>query len=305
MVSILMHHARCLIGGLFPPKGQDTLRRRMDEVPVARHDQTVAIVEVLRERDDGTGEELDMANADHQASASPALRSRELAAVAPKFAEGYARVRDVTDHDGACPAWAKALFIAAAAAVRDHDEMCEREMHRAVGLGLEQQAADGAALAVLISRGEAVYERFRGAADRAFGVSRPSSTTTIPEFEIDHQGALDYFTDYFGFVPGYIDLMAEESPRGLEGYVLMRQWSLAENPLGAKWVELMLCTMNAAEFSSRFVNVHANGARAAGATEAEIVESVVCAIPVSGVAAWLPGADGIMEGRTGGASSTG
>ena len=111
------------------------------------------------------------------------------------------------------------------------------------------------------------------------------------------KGALDYFTDYFGFVPDYIDLMADEASRGLEGYVLMRQWSLAENPLGAKWVELMLCTINAAEFSSRFVNVHANGARAAGASEAEIVESVVCAIPVSGVAAWLPGADGIIEGR--------
>jgi 4-carboxymuconolactone decarboxylase len=238
-----------------------------------------------------------MADADHTATGSPVLKSGEIAAIAPKFAEGYARVRDVTDHDGACPAWAKALFMSAAAAVRDHDARCRREMKRSVELGLEQTAADGAALGVLISRGEAVYERFRAAVDRAFEITRPSGPAHAPGFEIDRQGALDYFTDYFGFVPSYIDLMADEASRGLEGYVLMRQWSLAENPLGAKWVELMLCTMNAAEFSSRFVNVHANGARAAGATEAEIVESVVCAIPVSGVAAWLPGADGVMEGR--------
>ena len=78
---------------------------------------------------------------------------------------------------------------------------------------------------------------------------------------------------------------------------LMRQWSLAENMLDAKHVELLLCTINAAEFSSRFVNIHANGARNAGATKAEITEAVVCAIPISGVASWLPGADGIMEGR--------
>ena len=91
--------------------------------------------------------------------------------------------------------------------------------------------------------------------------------------------------------------MAEEAPRALEGYVLMREFSLAENLLDAKHVELLLCTVNAAEFSSRFVNVHANGARNAGASEAEIVESVICALPVSGVASWLPGADGIMEGR--------
>jgi alkylhydroperoxidase/carboxymuconolactone decarboxylase family protein YurZ len=78
----------------------------------------------------------------------------------------------------------------------------------------------------------------------------------------------------------------------------MRQWSLAENKLASKHVELLLCTVNAAEFSSRFVNVHATGARKAGATEAEIVEAVLCAIPVAGVASWLPGADGIMMGRS-------
>jgi len=238
-----------------------------------------------------------MANADHAASASPALQSGEIAAVAPKFAEGYARIRDVTDRDGACPAWVKALFMGAAAAVRDHDAMCRREIDRAAALGMTEDAAGGAALAVLISRGEAVYERFRSAVDDALGVARPSAEPVAPDFEIDRQGSLDYFNDYFGFVPDYVELMADEASRGLEGYVLMRQWSLAENPLGAKWVELMLCTMNAAEFSSRFVNVHANGARTAGASEAEIVESIVCAIPVSGVAAWLPGADGVMEGR--------
>ena len=78
----------------------------------------------------------------------------------------------------------------------------------------------------------------------------------------------------------------------------MREWSLAENVLDATHAELLLCTINAAEFSARFVNVHANGARRAGCSEAQIAESVVCAIPVAGVAAWLPGADGIMEGRS-------
>ena len=77
----------------------------------------------------------------------------------------------------------------------------------------------------------------------------------------------------------------------------MREWSLAENVLDAAHAELLLLAVNAAEFSSRFVNVHANGARRAGCSEAQIVEAVICAIPVAGVASWLPGADGIMEGR--------
>lgn len=215
-----------------------------------------------------------------------------------KFAEGYARVRDVTDNDGACPAWAKALYMACAASVRGLDDLLEREMGRARNLGLALSDARGAALAVMISRGEGVYARFTAAIDRAFGEKIAEPVDESPEFELDRQAALDYFEGYFGFVPDYIEVMADEAPRALEGYVLMRQWSLAENTLDAKHVELLLCTINAAEFSSRFVNVHANGARNAGATEAEIVESVVCAIPVSGVASWLPGADGIMEGRS-------
>mgnify|MGYP006164691389 CR=1 FL=1 len=237
-------------------------------------------------------------NADHQQLGSAVLKSREIASISHKFAEGFARVRDVTDNDGACPAWAKALYMACAASVRGLDELLDREMNRAHDLGLTLSDARGAALAVMISRGEGVYSRFTGAIDRAFGETIPEPTGESPHFPIDRQAALDYFDGYFGFVPAYIELMADEAPRALEGYVLMREWSLAENMLDAKHVELLLCTINAAEFSSRFVNVHANGARNAGATEAEIVESVVCAIPVSGVASWLPGADGIMEGRS-------
>ena len=237
-------------------------------------------------------------NADHQRLGSAVLQSREIAAMSHKFAEGFARVRDVTDNDGACPAWAKALYMASAAAVRGLEDLLHREMTRARDLGLTLSDARGAALAVMISRGEGVYSRFTAAIDEVFGEKIAEPVDESPDFPLDRQAALDYFESYFGFVPVYVELMADEAPRALEGYVLMRQWSLAENTLDAKHVELLLCTINAAEFSSRFVNVHANGARKAGATEAEIVESVVCAIPVSGVASWLPGADGILEGRS-------
>lgn len=243
-----------------------------------------------------------MANATHRATGSKVLQSGEISAISQKFAEGFARVREVTDHDGACEAWAKAMYMAAAAAVRNQHELLEREMTRARTLGLTLPDARGAALAVMISRGEGVYRTFSDAVDRAFGETLTETASDdsepAPDFDVDRASALAYFESYFGFVPDYVELMAAEAPRALEGYVLMRQWSLAENKLAAKHVELLLCTVNAAEFSSRFVNVHANGARSAGASEAEIVEAVVCAIPISGVASWLPGADGIMEGRT-------
>jgi alkylhydroperoxidase/carboxymuconolactone decarboxylase family protein YurZ len=229
--------------------------------------------------------------------ASPALASGELAAISPKFAEGYARVRDVTDHDGACPAWAKALYMAAAAAVKGHGAALGRELGRARSLGLSLAHAEGAALAVMISRGESVYAAFAASLRSVYGASARSVAPTRPELPVSRASALDYFQRYFGFVPGYVELMADEAPRALEGYVLMREWSLGENALPAKHVELMLCAMNAADFAPRFVSVHANGARRAGASEAEIVEAVLCAIPIAGVATWLPGADAILEGR--------
>ena len=238
-------------------------------------------------------------NALHHELASPVLHSKELAAISHKFAEGFARIRDVTDRDGACTAQAKALYMACAAVVKGHLEMCERELERARGLGLQLTDARGGALAVLISRGEAVYAKMTGVIDRVWGEELTEPDEPSPDYTLDRDAALAYFHSYFGFVPDYIELMADDAPRALEGYVLMRQWSLAENILAAQHVELLLCTINAAEFSSRFVHVHANGARNAGCTEAQIVEAVVCAIPVAGVAAWLPGADGIMEGRSG------
>ena len=235
--------------------------------------------------------------ADRSALGSAALASGQIDAVSPKFAEGLARIREVTDTDGACPAWAKALYMACAAAVKGHRDMLMRQMERARRLGLSLGDARGAALTVLISRGEAVYVTFNAAVDEVFGEPVGPPEDGAPNFDLDRQGCLDYFEDYFGFVPEYVKLMADEAPRALEGYVLMREWSLAENILDATHAELLLCTINAAEFSARFVNVHANGARRAGCSEAQITEAVVCAIPVAGVAAWLPGADGIMEGR--------
>jgi len=236
--------------------------------------------------------------ADRSVLGSAALASGQIDAVSPKFAEGLARVREVTDTDGACPAWAKALYMAAAAAVKGHRPMLMAQMERSRVLGLDLNVARGAALTVLISRGEAVYDLFNSAIDETFGRTLGTGGGDAEEFSLDRRACLDYFEDYFGFVPDYVKLMADEAPRALEGYVLMREWSLAENVLDAGHAELLLCTINAAEFSARFVNVHANGARRAGCSEAQITEAVVCAIPVAGVAAWLPGADGIMEGRT-------
>ena len=230
--------------------------------------------------------------------ASPALKSGEIAAVSAKFAEGYARIREVTDRDGACPAWAKALYMASAAAVKGQRELLAGELARAQALGLARGDAEGAALAVLISRGEGAYAAFAAALRSAYGAAGTASSAGAqerPRFEVDREAALAYFRGALGSVPPYVTLLAELSPRALEGYVLMREWSLGENRLAARHVELMLCTINAAEYAPRFVALHAASARRAGASQAEIVEALLCAIPVAGMVAWLSAAEAIVD----------
>ena len=227
--------------------------------------------------------------------ASPALKSGEIAAVSAKFAEGYARIREVTDRDGACPAWAKALYMAGAAAVKGQREPLAGELARAQALGLARSDAEGAALAVLISRGEGAYAAFAAALRSAYGAAGSAGAQERPMLEVDREAALAYFRGALGAVPPYVTLLADLSPRALEGYVLMREWSLGENRLAAKHVELMLCTINAAEYAPRFVALHAASARRAGASQAEIVEALLCAIPVAGMVAWLSAAEAIVE----------
>jgi len=230
-------------------------------------------------------------------SASPALASGELAAVSAKFAEGYARLRDATDRDGACPAWAKALYMAAAAAVKRQPEVIARELARSRALGLALPHAEGAALALLLSRGESVYAAFASALRACYGASLRAGAPERPAIAVDGAAARAYFERALGHVPGYVELLASDAPRALEGYVLMREWSLGENALPAKLVELMLCTVNAADAAPRFLALHASSARRAGASEAEIVEAVLCAVPIAGMPAWLGSAEAILEGR--------
>ena len=56
---------------------------------------------------------------------------------------------------------------------------------------------------------------------------------------------------------------------------------------------MILCGINAAEFASAFVQIHADAARRQGATDDQILGAVLSVIPVSGVAAWPAAAEAI------------
>ncbi|HVW42096.1 MAG TPA: carboxymuconolactone decarboxylase family protein [Amycolatopsis sp.] len=215
----------------------------------------------------------------------------------PAFAEGMARVGDVIAGDSALPGGYKMLFAAAIAAVKRDQRLVGHYLGLAAGEGVPYREAEGAGVGVLISRGVVPHRLLTEAISEVYGApeSDPVRATASPSADV--QSSLDYFSRYFGFVPDYVELLANRAPVALEGYFLMREAALTGTALPAKIMELLLCAVNAAEYQARFVMIHARGARKAGATEEELVEACLTALPFAGVASWLPAAEGIFQSR--------
>jgi alkylhydroperoxidase/carboxymuconolactone decarboxylase family protein YurZ len=217
----------------------------------------------------------------------------------PKFVEGLARVADVITTDGELPAGLKYLFAAAICAVKRDVALVDHLLAAAAKAGVLREHAEGASVGLLISRGVTPHDLFVAATDRAYGPvdARAAEPAATDGFAADVPGAYAYFRRYFGFVPDYVELLGDRVGPGLEGYFLMRESSLGETPLPARDMELLLCAVNAAEYQPRFVAIHARGARRAGATEEQLVEATLVAMPFAGVASWLPAAQGVIESR--------
>lgn len=224
----------------------------------------------------------------------------DLEAVSPKFVEGMARVADVITTDGALPAGLKAVFAATICAVNRDAGLVEHYIGLAAAAGVPREHVEGASVGLLISRGVTPHALVVGACDLAYGrraAVEPADTGSGEAFAADVPGAYAYFREYFGSVPDYVELLGERCAAGLEGYFLMREASLGETPLPARDMELLLCAVNAAEYQARFVAIHARGARRAGASEEQLVEATLTAMPFAGVASWLPAAQGVIDSR--------
>ena len=201
----------------------------------------------------------------------------------PDAAEGWAAVRASVEADGAMSGAHKALLVAAVAAVQGDEAMAERELARGFDRGLEAAEARRAAPALLLARGEPAYRRFTDALTR----SAPESEEDAPEPEPPTPDEADaYFREHFGAIPPRQALLAERAPDVYQGYFRLHRRVLGAEPGRAKLAELLMLALNAAAMQPAFTAIHMAGARRAGASEEEIVEAALCAIPVVGIAAW-------------------
>jgi 4-carboxymuconolactone decarboxylase len=203
---------------------------------------------------------------------------------APFTLAGYAAFRSVIDTDGAVPARLKALFAAVAATDRRYPDLARREFKRGVSLGLTVTEATAGIIVLSSLRGEGAAGEFAAIVAACLGTGESGPDQPLPSAGPGEAEA--NFTAYFGTIPPPLAQLMRLSPRAADAYYLMRRGSIDANPLSPKHGELLLLAILAASYSPMAVT-HVRGARMAGASDEEIAEAVLCAIPAAGIAAWM------------------
>jgi 4-carboxymuconolactone decarboxylase len=221
-------------------------------------------------------------------ASSPLLDSNLLKKIAPYTINGYARWRAIVDQDGAIPARIKALYVAVAATTKRYPEMARRELARAHELGLTYEEASSAAIILSSVRGEGAALSFIAMLEDEYGVQEED--VPMPQMDVGGGQVEQNFLKYFGTMPPSLGKLLELLPLGGDAYYLMREGTINGTPLGAKYSELMLVTVLAADYS-QWATVHMKGAKTAGANATELAEAVVCAVLTSGLSAWVVAAD--------------
>lgn len=213
---------------------------------------------------------------------------RQIEGIAPEVAAGYEQVRESIERDGALAATFKALVSATCASVLGFEQLARRELDRGRALGLGDREIGFAGVALLLARGEAQTERFITLAGGLAAAETPRPASRL--------GAEAYFLDYLGVdaLPPRMAIMQRYVPEVFAGYQRMHHGVLAADPSATMYSELLLVGVNAAQLQPRFIAIHAATARKAGATDEQLVEAVVCAIPATGIAAWASGAEGLF-----------
>jgi alkylhydroperoxidase/carboxymuconolactone decarboxylase family protein YurZ len=208
-----------------------------------------------------------------------------LRANAPKSLAGYARFREVLDNDSALPARIKALFVAVAASTKGYLELASRELKRGQSAGLSFAEAAAGVTILCSVRGEGAALRFHEIVNAIYP-DRANPETQLEEINVEAGEARDNFLAYFGTMPVSLGKLVDHVPVAADAYYLMREGTLAMTPIGKKYAELLLVTVIGSDYHP-LAAVHARGALTAGASETELYEAILCAVPVGGLSAWV------------------
>jgi alkylhydroperoxidase/carboxymuconolactone decarboxylase family protein YurZ len=216
-----------------------------------------------------------------------------LPSLPPSTREAYSNLRSIIDTDGALPAWLKRTYAAAVAAHKRLPELAAAEAKGAVAAGLTRENLGGAVAALVSVKGIGTGRAFTDAFVAAGLNPMPHQNESKRPPDI---GA--YLRAYFGDpLPPHLAALEQLDQRALAVYFLFRRGALDDNALAGKAAEILLCAVSVADYQGKDATVHARGARRAGATEAELIEGMLCAVPAAGLSAWARAGEAVLDSR--------
>jgi 4-carboxymuconolactone decarboxylase len=197
--------------------------------------------------------------------------------------------------DGALSAADKSVSVAMGHAAVEQPEFVRRELARAADLGVPEEHILGASTILLHVRGGVVFREFVLAARPTYALSGVTMLDTPPP---GLDAAVAYLTEQAGGeLPARSRLLADEAPMIFEAYASMHRIALGDSSIDPCKRELSLCTVLAAVLQFGLLESHVGGARRQGASEAQIVEAIMCAVPAAGGLAWAGGSAAVLRTR--------
>jgi alkylhydroperoxidase/carboxymuconolactone decarboxylase family protein YurZ len=213
---------------------------------------------------------------------------------APRTMAGYRRLRDVVDEDRALPSWFKSLAVACAAASKGYADLVKFQIRTGHVRGLSLEQCMGGVITLTSARGAGAAMMLLDVVADIYNAENSHLDEAAP-IHVRPGEAEENFRSYMGgqLHPNFAALL-DVSHELADAYYLLRTGTLNHNRLESKLAELLLVAVLAADYQPS-VSIHMGGARRAGASDAEIVEAIACAFPVSGLAGIITGVSALVE----------
>ncbi|WP_423799891.1 carboxymuconolactone decarboxylase family protein [Neobacillus sp. SAB-20_R2A] len=213
---------------------------------------------------------------------------------APKALEYYTKLRGEILVDGALSKKEKELILVGINAARRYERSMIYHTKGAIDSGATLEELADILSVCIISRGIPAW--FTGVKALEYAVSElgvkqgdGSSASFSDEAAVS---ALAYYEkEAGGELPGWVKVLHQYNPACLEGYADLRKTVLRDHVVSRKLKELVLVGINVAEMYPKGIELHTQGAKKFGATDAEIADVSLVALLTAGIPAWFEGSD--------------
>jgi alkylhydroperoxidase/carboxymuconolactone decarboxylase family protein YurZ len=216
---------------------------------------------------------------------------------APKALEYYTKLRGEILVDGALSKKEKELILVGINAARRYERSMIYHTKGAIDSGATIEEIADVLATCIISRGIPAW--FTGVKAIEYAVSYVGKEEVNASPALDEEAFFASLADYNryyekeagGEIPNWVKVLNQFNPSVTERYTDLRRSVLRDNVVSRKLKELVLVGINVAEMYQRGIELHIQGAKKCGATEAEIADVSLVALLTAGIPAWFEGSD--------------